>query len=282
MIAIGATLAFTGCHDQPRSGTHRLTRMPATDLQRIADFRVSFARRQAAALAEIPGGVVVLDPQYAASHEHNQLIIHRATGPADLNALAEKALGHLRYRRITILDDATGTASAPALTAADYVHDTEVIMIHSGATVVPGACADSLTVQELRPALIRQLCTWMPQTSDAVIYQLADRRTARLRGADQVRFLGARDGNGTIVSWADLYIDPARGIAQIEDVMTAERHTRRGYADTILATALHQAAGYGLVFLLADADDWPRTWYARRGFTPIGRSHVFTRTEAVA
>jgi len=256
--------------------------MPSADLQRIADFRVSFARRQAAVLAEVPGGVVVLDPEYAGSHEHNQLIIHGATAPADLPALADNALGHLRYRRITILDDVTGAASAPALTAADYIHDTEVIMIHSGTAEVPITLADSLTVPELRPALIRQLCAWMPQASDAVIYQLADRRTARLRGADQVRFLAVRDGNGTIVSWADLYLDPAQGIAQIEDVMTAERHTRRGYADTVLATALHQAAGYGLVFLLADAGDWPRTWYARRGFTPIGRSHVFTRTEAVA
>jgi hypothetical protein len=68
----------------------------------------------------------------------------------------------------------------------------------------------------------------MPQTSDAVIYQLADRRSARLRGADQVRFLAARDEHGTIASWADLYLDPAAEIAQIEDVMTAEAHTRRG------------------------------------------------------
>ena len=112
--------------------------------------------------------------------------------------------------------------------------------------------------------------------------QLADRRSARLRGAGQVRFLAARDENGTIASWADLYLDPAAKIAQIEDVMTAEPHTRRGYADTVLATALREAAGCDLVFLLADAGDWPRTWYARRGFAAIGRSHVFTRTEAIA
>ncbi len=31
--------------------------MSATDLQRIAAFRLSFARRQAAVLAEVPGGV---------------------------------------------------------------------------------------------------------------------------------------------------------------------------------------------------------------------------------
>ncbi len=256
--------------------------VPATDLKRITAFRVSFARRQAAVVREFPGGVAVLDPQYASSHEHNQLIVDRAPEPSELSALAERALGHLPYRRITILDDATATACAPVLTADGYVHDTELVMTYSGATPVPASPADPVTVPELRPALIRQLCAWMPQTSDAVIYQLADRRSARLRGADQVRFLAARDEHGTIASWADLYLDPAAEIAQIEDVMTAEAHTRRGYADTVLATALREAAGYSLVFLLADAGDWPRTWYARRGFTPIGCSHVFTRTEAIA
>jgi N-acetylglutamate synthase-like GNAT family acetyltransferase len=254
----------------------------ATDLQRITAFRMSFARRQAAVVAEVPGGVAVTDPRYAASHEHNQLILEQAPGPGELSALAEQALGHLPYRRITVLDDATATACAPELTADGYVHDAELVMTHSGTAARPASAADPVTVPELRPALIRQLCAWMPQASDAVIDQLADRRTARLRGADQVRFLAARDENGTIAAWADLYLDPAGGIAQIEDVMTAEAHTRRGYADTVLATALREAAGYGLVFLLADADDWPRTWYARRGFTTVGRSHVFTRTEAVA
>jgi len=254
----------------------------ATDLQRITAFRLSFARRQAAVVAEVPGGVAVTDPRYAASHEHNQLILEQAPGPGELSALAEQALGHLPYRRITVLDDATATACAPELIADGYVHDAELVMTHSGTAARPASAADPVTVPELRPALIRQLCAWMPQASDAVIDQLADRRTARLRGADQVRFLAARDENGTIAAWADLYLDPAGGIAQIEDVMTAEAHTRRGYADTVLATALREAAGYGLVFLLADADDWPRTWYARRGFTTVGRSHVFTRTEAVA
>ena len=268
--------------------SHRTPGLPdtggvsATDLKRITAFRLSFARRQAPVVREFPGSVAVLDPRYAASHEHNQLIVVRAPEPGDLIALAERALGHLPYRRITILDDATATASAPALTADGYVHDTELVMTHSGAAPVPASLADAVTVPELRPALIRQLCAWMPQASDAVIYQLADRRSARLRGADQVRFLAARDENGTIASWADLYLDPAAKIAQIEDVMTAEPHTRRGYADTVLATALREAAGCHLVFLLADAGDWPRTWYARRGFAPIGRSHVFTRTEAIA
>jgi hypothetical protein len=256
--------------------------MAATDLRRITEFRVSFARRQAAVVREVPGGLAVLDPEYAFSHEHNQLLVDGPVTPADLPALADGALGHLPYRRITIFDDATGTACAPALAADGYDHDTELVMTHSGPAPAPEAAAEPVTLAELRPAQIRQLCAWMPRAADVVIGQLADRRTARLRGADQVRFLAARDEHGTVASWADLYLDPAHGIAQIEDVMTADGHTRRGYADTVIATALHLAAACSLVFLLADANDWPRTWYARRGFTTIGRSHAFTRPETTA
>jgi hypothetical protein len=51
--------------------------MSAKDVQCIAAFRASFARRQAAALTEIPGGVAVLDLEYAASHEHTARHTHR-------------------------------------------------------------------------------------------------------------------------------------------------------------------------------------------------------------
>ena len=111
--------------------------MPATDLHRITAFRLSFARRQAAVVREVPGGVAVFDPRYAASHEHNQLIIDRPAAPGQLAALADRALGHLPYRRITILDDATATACAPGLTADDYEHDTELVMTHSGPAPPP-------------------------------------------------------------------------------------------------------------------------------------------------
>lgn len=253
--------------------------MSADDLQRIAAFRASFARRQAAEMAEIPGGVVVLDPQFAASREHNQLVIDAAPSVSGLPALADAALGHLDHRRITVLDDAVGAACAPVLIAAGYAHETELVMTHSSAVALPGPLAQPVGLADLLPAVVRQLRSWMPDAGEAVVRQLAERRIARLRGAEKVCFLAVRDPSGTICSWADFYLDPVQGIAQIEDLVTADSHARRGYADAVLATALHRAADFGLFFLLADPGDWPHTWYARRGFTPIGRFHVFTRTE---
>ena len=261
--------------------------MATGDLERIADFRLSFARRQAAKLTEVPGGVAVRSPAFAESHEHNQLVFYRSPGPAEIPALAEKHLGDLPYRRVTLLDDPPWAAGMPAITKSGYQHATELIMTRAcgrqaepGPWTAAGPPAEPVTLAELRPAVAAELRNWLPGVRDAVIDQLADCREARWAGAAEVLFLAARAADGTIASWADLYLDPAHGIAQFEDVATAEGQLRRGHADRVLDAALHHAAGYGLVFLLADLGFWPHTWYARRGFAPVGRSHVFTRALA--
>ncbi|MFD9123314.1 GNAT family N-acetyltransferase [Kitasatospora sp. NPDC059571] len=226
--------------------------------------------------------MVVLDPAFAASHENNQVIVDGESMPAGLVEVADHFLGHLPHRRITVLDDTVGRACAPLLDAAGYVHEIELIMTYSGPDTVVDERVGPVSLDDLLPAVEHQLRLWMPDAEETVIRHLAGRRTARLRSADQVHFLAARDESGAIASWADVYLDPERQIAQIEDLVTAEAHTRRGYADAVLAAALTRASTYELRFLLAAAADWPRQWYARRGFVEIGRSHVFTRVDAAA
>jgi GNAT superfamily N-acetyltransferase len=166
------------------------------------------------------------------------------------------------------------------LARAGYTHSAEVVMVRTGPEPDGPPSADAVALGELRPALTRWLRGTMPRdTPGEVVRQLVERRAARLRGADEVLFLAARDGSGAVASWADLYLDRAAGTAQIEELVTASAHTRRGYGDAVLAEALRRAAAAdcALRFLVADAGDWPRHWYARRGFTAVGRSHVFTR-----
>lgn len=257
--------------------------MSATELQQITAFRAAFARRQADEAREVDGGVVVLDAEFARSHEHNQLVVDGTPEPAALLALADAALGGRRHRQVTVLDDAVGADCVPAFTAAGYAHDVELVMLlDPGAAAAATARSTALAaapvgIDDLRPALSRQLRSWMPAADEETIRQLVDRRRARRRGADQVLFLGSRDADGEVACSADLYLDPVRQIAQIEDLVTVDTRTRRGHADAVLTAALHRAAGYEPVFLLAAADDWPQTWYARRGFRTIGRSHVFSR-----
>jgi GNAT superfamily N-acetyltransferase len=69
------------------------------------------------------------------------------------------------------------------------------------------------------------------------------------------------------------------GTALIDAVTTDPAHRHQGHGDTLLRTAraLAAAAGCDLLVLQAVADDWPRQWYARRGFTEATRSWEATR-----
>ena len=60
--------------------------------------------------------------------------------------------------------------------------------------------------------------------------------------------------------------------AAVDSVLTDPGRRGRGHADAILARAvdLAAAAGCDLVVLEAAAEDWPRHWYARRGFEVVG------------
>jgi N-acetylglutamate synthase-like GNAT family acetyltransferase len=248
-------------------------------LERVTAFRTAFARRQAAETVELPGAVALRDPGFALSQEHNQLLVTSAEAdPAALPELAVRGLGERRGYRITVLDEAFARRAAPVLAAAGYDCDIELVMARETAAAVrPDPAARPVAFDELREPLLAQQLRWF--TDREVARQLAERRTARLRGADQVLFLASRTAGGEIAGWADLYLDPAAGLAQLEDLVTAEPHRGQGHGETLLATGLALAAGAGIpeLFLNAADDDWPKEWYASRGFRLIGRNYTFLR-----
>ncbi|MVO85430.1 GNAT family N-acetyltransferase [Streptomyces sp. p1417] len=269
--------------------------MPDSELQRIMSFQSAFARRQAARVVDVPGGFAVYDDAFAHSRGNNQVFIDltagegtagggaAGVGTVDFDAvpgIAEEALGHLPHRLVTVFDDEAGRACADPLIRAGYSHSSFLVMLHAGPVPVPDqGAAQEVDLDVLRVPLARRWRSLLPDVGEEVIHHLVERREARHRGADVVQFLGARTEDGEIASWADLYLDPATGTAQIEDLITSEAHLRRGHADAVLSTALRRAVDKGCTtrFLTADADDWPRRWYERRGFTAIGRSHCFQR-----
>ena len=77
---------------------------------------------------------------------------------------------------------------------------------------------------------------------------------------------GAYGRHGTLAAIAMLYSDGV--VAQVEDVYTVPEERRRGYARALVtkATEVARAAGHELVFIVADADDWPQRLYRRIGF----------------
>ena len=69
------------------------------------------------------------------------------------------------------------------------------------------------------------------------------------------------------------------GTAALDSVMTDPDHRGRGHGDALVTRALELAARSrcDLVVLEADADDWPRQWYGRRGFAEVGSTWSVSR-----
>ncbi|WP_049578054.1 GNAT family N-acetyltransferase [Streptomyces sp. SBT349] len=256
--------------------------MPGTELNRVRAFLSAFARRQAPSVVDVPGGFAVRDDALPYSHADNQVIIDGDAEPEALPGIADEVLGGLPHRLITVLRDQAGAGCAPALVRAGYTHSTSLIMLHTGPLPELGSLATAAGPVELdafREPLTRRWRSFLPHGAEEAVRQLVDRRLARLRGADTVYFIGARAEDGEVASWADLYLDAVGGTAQFEDFLTSEAHLRKGYGRAVMAAALHRAAdaGCGTRFLLADESDWPRHWYQRLGFEPLGRVHSFER-----
>ena len=128
---------------------------------------------------------------------------------------------------------------------------------------------------DLRPGRTGEILRY-PWGTEEVAKQLLDAKVLLGRRAT-TRFFGVVV-DGEIVSWTDLYL--AQGVGQVEDVATKEEHRGRGYASAVVLRAALEAreAGADLVFLVADADDWPKELYSRLGFDTIGRLTKFFLT----
>ncbi|MFJ9827495.1 GNAT family N-acetyltransferase [Streptomyces sp. NPDC101160] len=248
------------------------------ELRRIHTFLSAFSRRQSERTIDFPGGFAALNDTYALSRGDNHVLVDGDPDPEALPALVDTVLAALPHRAVYIPDETVAAACAGPLAHAGYTRQTVVVMVHRGPLPELGG-AREVGLPALRGPLAESWRRFLPDVSDEVIHDLVERRTARLRGADDVRFLASHDEFGQVASWADLYLDPATGIAQIEDLVTAEPYLGQGHAGVVLDTALRSAAAAGCrtVFLMALADDWPRHWYERRGFVALGEVQCFER-----
>ncbi|GGU74031.1 hypothetical protein GCM10010275_05910 [Streptomyces litmocidini] len=250
----------------------------ASPLPHVHRFLTGFHRRQAARTVDFPGAFAVLDDAYPNSRGNNHVFVHGDVDPEALPGYAEEALAHLPYRFSYVLDETVAAACRAPMERAGYRHATTLLMAHTGPVPEHGG-AREVGFEELRGPVAASWPRFAPKATPEHLRDLVERRVARLRGADVVRFFAVHTPEGEVAAWVDLYMDPAAGVAQIEDLVTVEAHLGRGYAGKALDTALREAADAGcpIRFLTARADDWPRHWYARKGFAPIGSTARFER-----
>ena len=236
----------------------------------------------------VPGGVFVVTADYPSSHEHNKALL---TGPADARqvleaverAATDAALDHVRLDVITPGASDEPTELTELAVASGYERSRQLVMVLPAGSAPPPPHEAAL-VRELPWEQVRERVRagWeqdLPAAPGRVHDELADRRHATAR-AVELRHLAALL-EGSPVARADLYLgrDADGPVAQIESVVTDSEARGRGLARALVTTAVRLALGRGatLVFLVADADDWPREFYARLGFVPVATQPVLTQ-----
>ena len=69
------------------------------------------------------------------------------------------------------------------------------------------------------------------------------------------------------------------GIGVTENLSVHEPFRRHGIATGLMRRCVEdaRARGAGPIALTCNPDDWPKTWYARLGFKPIGMARIYAR-----
>ena len=217
-----------------------------------------------------PFGTAVYTDELPRRLDGNYFRVEHDTEPEELVAEAKR----LERSLIFVPDPELGERLAPWFEEHGWRIDRHLVMAQLRA---PEKTADLSLVREqdeeaLRPAR-RRLLEDEPWAEPEVVEQLFQAK-ALIGKRVTARFFGV-ELEGEVVSYADLYVDGAD--AQVEDVGTLPEHRGHGYATAVILGAIEQARASGaeFVFLVADADDWPKELYRKLGFDELGHYTKF-------
>jgi ribosomal protein S18 acetylase RimI-like enzyme len=211
-------------------------------------------------------GTAVYSDEIPKRLDSNYLRVERAV--PDAESLIDE-MRRLDRRMAFFPNGAAGERVAPAFEERGWRVDRHVMMAQRRRPDKPAetGLVHEVDEQALRPAR-RMLLEGQPWATPEVVEQLFKAKELLARRVTARFFAVVADGE--VVSYTDLYL---RGSdAQIEDLGTLREHRGRGYARAVVLAASEEArrARADLIFLFADADDWPKELYRRLGFDELG------------
>jgi ribosomal protein S18 acetylase RimI-like enzyme len=253
---------------------------PHEPIARAWSFECAIQDGCARARREFDYGTALFDDNLRRVYDANFVRFERGfdelTGDI-VEAAADGLQAGLAHRKVMIPDEAAGARVAAELQARGWRYFTLATMAYHGPrTRDPAAAAraEQVAPEELHAARVRSLTT---READAV-HQIVE-FTETMAQTAPTRLLAARAGpDEEIGSFCALF--QSGDIAQIDEVVTIKRHRRQGLGNAVVERALQTSLADGdeLTFLVADEGDWPREWYARLGFEPIGRRYELLRS----
>jgi ribosomal protein S18 acetylase RimI-like enzyme len=246
---------------------------PGDALGRALALQHSVPVRRAAEVRDVPGGVAVLDARFPHSRDDNRLLL---STPVDAATVAEAttavALAAGWPHRAATLCWPGAEAVARELAGRGWTAEELLLMTRPATPAGPRPGAEVVEQQAVHPLWERSWRELLPPGEDVddVVAQLMGREE-RNDSVVRVTDVAVAEG-GRVVAAGQLRVDGAT--ASVDSVLTDRACRGRGHGDAVLSRLLELAAAAGcdLVVLEAAAGDWPRHWYARRGFQVVGSS----------
>ena len=250
--------------------------------RRLLEFEIGLDRRSCDRVVERDWGTAFLSPSLPLIWDASWLAVERtgmATG--DLVALGEEVLGGagFAHRTLVLCDEADGARLTPEFEALPgwEVERVRYMVWRPQPALQPAVQATETTLEAIRPLRHELIREWVPASSD----ELEQTVNELLEMEDR---FGSAGGDRWFVAPPERPASACRllsvaGIAQVEDVGTLERARERGLAKAVVMAALSAAEALepDLIFLSADAADWPQLMYAKLGFESVGGVHVLRR-----
>src|SRR4051794_18347462 len=236
-------------------------------------------------------GQAFLCPEIDRCYDRNLLwVVADGAGvdAATLDDHADRLLGgHGMTHRRLVTEPEADARLRDDLVARGFDAGSHLFLVHEGgaAPEIPaGIAVVEASIDELLAATDRYLRA-DPETEygrDDLTREhlLAHHRDYGPRGSVERRF-AVLDGDD-VVAWARLWTRGAE--AQVEDVVVLAEHRGRGYGRAVVAaaTAAALADGADLLFIVADAEDWPKDLYGRLGYATAGALGVYLRYDVRA
>jgi ribosomal protein S18 acetylase RimI-like enzyme len=249
------------------------------DLDFAWAFETKLQDRCASRIEPFEFGLALFRPDLPRVYDENFLRLERGFEELDageLAAAADRLQGGagLAHRKAIVPDEAAGERLSKGLTRLRWRRSVLLTMCHNG-DAVPKPDHEVLQpdARALKEARIK---TFAGDLGSGAAAQVAGHLELLSSVVGTRAFAVLVDGEP--VSWCVLYEED--GIGQIDDVVTATPHRRRGYGRAVVQAAARAAidSGNEFTFLVADDDDWPKEMYAGLGFEPLGRRYEFTRS----
>ena len=247
--------------------------LPSPDdrLGRALSFDTSLPVRRAVGVGDVPGGVAVLDPDFVHSKDNNRLLLTAPVDADTVEATADEVAGNAGWphRAAALLWPGAGDVAAELGRRGWQILEL-LLMARPAGPTAGGERVEVVDEPDVHEFWARSWRRDLPDRPDRerVITDLIGREQLNDRVVAVTNLVGREEGR--VVASGQLRVDGAT--AAVDALLTDPAARGRGHADAVLARAVDLAAraGCDLVVLEAAAADWPRHWYARRGFEVVG------------